>query len=739
MLALVALAAGFPFIFSERVPVSAKNLLSETPWRQAAPQDLAVSLEDGPGIKERAFYPWYVFLNDAAKYGDSFLWNPLEGCGIPFLALWRSRCFSPFSLPFYLWEPPTAFVLSALAKLLVAGLCAYYAARKFAYVPPLALFVGCCFTLSGPVLLWLGRPLSDVTPWLPLWLLFVERLLVGQARYWPYGALIVALMTLGGCPEALITCLLFGLLFMGCRIVLARRRPERLMPASAAFGAALIVGAALAAIQLLPYFEFVGQSVSGSRPEGAPALRPADLAVVFLPHFFGKGAGLADGRAAQLLHVGVVPLLLLPLWFAVRNFVSSFQRHRIEALLITCVVMTAMPLGCGAWLRHLPIAGGLGPQHFLIANGLVLAFCAAAAAEEWLELDADQCRSAILRLIVLFPVLFFVAFIVIWLQQDNAVTALWPQLLVVAGFALGCLAVLVVTLLSPSPFLMGYLLVIASSVGLIWAFFPNVEKTDRDLLFPETEMIKTLKAQRSRIGGGPALSHWPIAGNLIPQTYCSSGVVLKRQKAFWEQAGNEPHLLRRAGASKLLLTEPDLQGVFAAVRPQLKIDRVFKAGAALFDDPENVSRARIAFEIQPVDEFNPELFVPGAPPQVEGAKLPEATAPPAEDAHVKIIDALRYDRVEVGVDTPQRGLLVLADTWYPGWKATLDGRPLPIHPVDSMFRGVMVPKGQHTVVFYYAPRTFKIGMGISIAALAVVLFGICYTLYLRLRERTRPY
>jgi hypothetical protein len=67
------------------------------------------------------------------------------------------------------------------------------------------------------------------------------------------------------------------------------------------------------------------------------------------------------------------------------------------------------------------------------------------------------------------------------------------------------------------------------------------------------------------------------------------------------------------------------------------------------------------------------------------------------------------------------GFLVLADTFYPGWQATLDGQPIRILRANYAFRAVALPPGEHTVVFQYAPLSFRVGVAISLVALAIVV------------------
>ena len=73
------------------------------------------------------------------------------------------------------------------------------------------------------------------------------------------------------------------------------------------------------------------------------------------------------------------------------------------------------------------------------------------------------------------------------------------------------------------------------------------------------------------------------------------------------------------------------------------------------------------------------------------------------------------ERVEVEVDARTPAYLVLADTFDPGWSATLDGRPAPIRPAFAAFRAVFVEPGPHRVVFTYEPAGFRVGLVVTVA------------------------
>ncbi|MCL4488635.1 MAG: hypothetical protein M1570_10970, partial [Chloroflexi bacterium] len=74
-----------------------------------------------------------------------------------------------------------------------------------------------------------------------------------------------------------------------------------------------------------------------------------------------------------------------------------------------------------------------------------------------------------------------------------------------------------------------------------------------------------------------------------------------------------------------------------------------------------------------------------APPQspIASQAAPSGTKP----AH-DVVSVADYapERVTLSVSTDQTGYLLFDDTWYPGWSATIDGRPAPIYRADLLFR-----------------------------------------------------
>jgi hypothetical protein len=76
------------------------------------------------------------------------------------------------------------------------------------------------------------------------------------------------------------------------------------------------------------------------------------------------------------------------------------------------------------------------------------------------------------------------------------------------------------------------------------------------------------------------------------------------------------------------------------------------------------------------------------------------------------------ERIAVKAKAPQNALLVLGEKYYRGWKATVDGKPVEIYPVNHILRGVYLPPGTHTVEFVFDPLPFKVGKYLTLASFA---------------------
>ncbi len=702
MLVLLALAAVLllPSLRGHELPLDLSHANSLAPWLQA---DSPVSASALSQRHVEETYPAYKQIERVGLEGGGLLWNSTDGLGAPFLAQWHTRALSPFSLPVYTLGLNPGLAVGILLKLLVAALTAYYTARRFGLRAPVALSVAALFMLSPPLLTWGAEPLADALPWAPLLLLAGERLALRQRHAWPTLALATAMISLSGHPPALSGALLFLLVYVPLR---ARgqapgQRLLHLIPALMA----MIMGAALAGVQLWPYLEYLGQTQSGEA--GFQPVTGLHWSSVFLP--------VQSGDFAALNFAGFLPLLLLPLWWIMRGFMDSAQRTRTDILL----VMGFAGLLLAAFNGDHVLAPWLDSSVFLFGSALALAFVVGAIAEEWLVLTAEQVRDSLPLLTKLVPAAWVVWLIGVITLGYTGVA--WYGVGIALLITLLTCALLAFTLFRPTPRGLGYGLILIATLSATLLTQPLKPHTKAGEEFQLSAFGKDLSSGGlHRIAGSGALKSWPLSLLGMQQCFGPNTSGIARMAAFESAATELPLLLRRTGSTGLLLTKEDIRGAMSDIRPVLQTKAVFEQGAILFEDESMTARARVIYAGKRADHPGQLPETPDALPILEGSSLPEDgnTTPGAATVESESPSELRI----VVPNTPP-GILVLADLWYPGWTATVNAVDTPVFPVDGIFRGVEIGEGAHEAVFRFQPASFRYGLIVSAAAALFLLIG----------------
>ena len=96
----------------------------------------------------------------------------------------------------------------------------------------------------------------------------------------------------------------------------------------------------------------------------------------------------------------------------------------------------------------------------------------------------------------------------------------------------------------------------------------------------------------------------------------------------------------------------------------------------------------------------------------------------------------RLNQVDIETESPRNRLLVLLDSYYPGWKATVDGTAVPVVAANFVYRAIELPQGRHRVAFRYESRLFTRGAWISgstVLAWVVVCIALRFS---RFHERS---
>jgi hypothetical protein len=104
------------------------------------------------------------------------------------------------------------------------------------------------------------------------------------------------------------------------------------------------------------------------------------------------------------------------------------------------------------------------------------------------------------------------------------------------------------------------------------------------------------------------------------------------------------------------------------------------------------------------------------------------TSPPdaGTDAGTVTLASFEPNRLVLEADTTDAAFVVCSEVYYRGWEARIDGRPAPLLRGDHVLRAVPVPPGRHTIELRFRPTTFRIGLVISLAALAGTVLALAF-------------
>jgi len=124
----------------------------------------------------------------------------------------------------------------------------------------------------------------------------------------------------------------------------------------------------------------------------------------------------------------------------------------------------------------------------------------------------------------------------------------------------------------------------------------------------------------------------------------------------------------------------------------------------------------LALERMQAADYDPSAEVVLAGSKREPERAPD---PPPGRA---TMESYRPERIDLLVEAVSDGWLVLSDAFYPGWKATVDGVPVPIEQANVLFRAIPIQPGTQRVVFTFRPGSVQAGLIIS--SIAWVLWSV---------------
>ncbi len=734
------------------------------------------------GLPTLQFYPWREFAFAELRAGRLPAWNPYLGAGAPLLANYQTAIFYPPNWLMLVLPGPLAMSLVALAHVLWAALGMWRLAGALGLAPFGRGVSALSYALGGYLIARLGSfPTHSAAAWLP-WLLWLVHRALTRRTWRDAGALALAvgLLLLAGHAQTA----WYGLLGAGAyalwRALWADRgTPWRLQARGLALaGLGVALGAGIAAVQLVPTAEYLRQSDRAGGLDYAAltnlSYHPARLLTLLMPHFFGTpadGSVFTEGIFFEdAAYLGVIPLIAagaaLMAWL--------FKRKAPRDPTLTTVPFWAALALAGLFLAagkhnpafrplydHVPTFDAFRePVRWLILTHLGLALLAGIGVGYWRRGPRAVYWS---RLTAAGGVGMALMALGARAFADLAPPELDTMALAVAAFGGWIAAAALLTLVQPPgpahsarATLWRAAVLLVVTLNLAWfaaglnptvpaSFFERHEVArppGRVYWFDETQYDVTFGTDEDEtppVEGFFDVGDYRIAGrrreelraSLLPNLNLLDRVpsldnndplqpdVHRRYVALIEELdARAGALLRAAGVTRAFGVTPDgWMGATPAVAPDADGATAWLVGAAEWRKSDEAISAALR---DPAWDPAQTLILAGISPLSssagEGGRGGEAYLP----GSISVLKEQPTERrFRVATDAP--AYLVFAETWYPGWSATVNGAPAPILRANLAFQAVAVPAGESEVVFRYRINDFGVGVAISAGALIATL------------------
>jgi hypothetical protein len=701
-------------------------------------------------------YQWAQFHRDSFWRGEIPLWNPLSNCGLPFLAQWNTMTLYPLSLIYLLFPLSWSLAVFCIAHLWLGGMGMFFLARRWTGSPVAAGVAGVAFAFGGLTvnsLAWTNN--IAALAWMPWVIDWSERSWRDGGRSVFLAALIGATQLLAGAPEIItLTWVLAGANWLVFQI---RSCPSSgLARNTGRFCLLIILVAGLTAAQMLPFFELLSQSQRSQSYGGNSWAMPGwGWANFLVPRFYtflwGHGVSFQYDQywtSSYYTGIGVVLLAILALW--------RVREKRVWFLGTVVCLSLILSLGDAGYL--LPGLKKIFPQlgffrfpiKFITLAVFLFPLLAAYAVARLQAVSPGGLTTWRRYLWLNGSVLLILVAAITWFgwqhplyggSYTNRAETLYSASSR-AFFLVVIIGILTALMSARRPRTRG-LLSCALLLG-IWLDLvthmpnqnPRVERWVYKSFAELSSRLPPVKLGESRAMPSPPAElelHESIL--LEAEQHC-----LRNRISLYCNWNVMDHLPKVGGIYSLHLHDvEDIESLFYKLYPQPCEPLLDFLAVAYTNSPGHTTTWKsrstalpwITAGQRPVfvtaEEALKKIGSPDFTPRETVYLSPElkssVTATNSTSARV-VVRHFGFQHLEADVEAAAPAMVVIAQAWYPSWRAFVDGTSVPLWRANTAFQALEVPAGRHKIKLVYSDRRFFTGGVISGITFLICMAGL---------------
>lgn len=773
LVAVIITAIGLLFfhqtIFYGKVPFPGDIIVSDfQPWRSTSYLGYGAG-----GIPNKAqypdtirqMYPWKTLAVESLKRGTLPLWNPYNFSGSPLLANFQSAALYPFGLLYLVLPQIDAWTILIILQPLLAVVFTYFYSKTIGMDMLAGWLTALSYGFSGFMAVWLEyNTIGHVVLWLPLMLLSIEHLKGRPSKIW------LAILTLShtsallaGHPQVYAYTLVFSLLYT------LFRADSRMWMYIFGFSA---LGIGIGGLQILPGIELIINAARSPHDSGQVfakiLIRPWQLLSLPFPNIFGNPATRTywptDTFIGKVTTIGLVPLFFSLSAFRRKDRITTWY---IFATVITLLLITSNPITYFLYRIPIPLFTSSSPTLMSFLFAFTLSVTCGLGLNFWLT-DTHSTKKLLIRSLQVIGLFGLLA-----LGTKLPIT---PELSLHAPVALralmyGTLVSIVVIILFwiaiqfPKYRIHAITLLLLVHIFDLFIFFKRFNPfVPKALVFPQHTTIDRIKDKNLDRYWGYGTAN--IAANFASQYHIYSpegydplypkwyGEFLYAYRngtlmeIFDDSTRSDAAISSRFGDGGL--SDMKKQKILSALSVRYILDRVENAGSEQTYPPDRIKRLEVYddWAIYENTQALPRVYMAenivaySSPSDFSNTffstQVSSTSAFLPSDSNVisshggnARIQLYTPERVQIVTESTASGLLIVTDTFYPGWTATIDDRPAEIIKTNWTMRGVRVPEGTHTVTMIYTPKTVRYGALLSILSLGATIITLLF-----LRKKT---
>ncbi|PIS09688.1 hypothetical protein COT75_00635 [Candidatus Beckwithbacteria bacterium CG10_big_fil_rev_8_21_14_0_10_34_10] len=660
-------------------------------------------------------YPLKDFLSKSIKSGQLPFWSKNIGGGFPLLAEGQIGALNIINLLLFGFFPiPLAWNLSFVWIFFFSFLGSYLFLRKLQFSRISSTFGGIIFSFGGFFVCHLSHfNLIQASSFLP-WLFYFSFKIINNKKVALnilFFAFILAQQFFAGHPQMTFICLLGLFFFYLIYLPQNYKTKKNLFKKFFLLGLAVVFGFILAAPQLLPTLELSKISMRKGGISTKTIFQfpypPQHLITFLIPNYFGtpkEGTypAFKNGQWGiyweNTAYLGILPLLLL-----LFLFVSKKNWQIKKTLLGIFFISLLLVLGNGSPLYFVfsfpPFNFFRVPSRFLLLVAFSLSIMASQGLDNLQELVKKSKKIKI-----------------------------YPQFL-----ALIIIGIAIFDLFS---FGINYHPLIDKDKALAPPLITNY-LTLGQRVFNHSSQLKSWNDEFLEFGWQNIDNYLFFKNGLranlnllfnIPNIEAFYGLPPLRQ--FLYQQGLNQKLLN-AGAVKYVTSTKLLEGDYHLnLLKTIETTKKKSAKYYLYENPEALERFRFANKYLIVSSLNGFFnLIKKEDFSFQNSVILEKDPNIKLESNGNSLSQLELledkdQKISLKIYTNEDLILVIADSFYPGWEAKIDGQKTEIMPANLNQRAIIIPKGEHLIEMNYFPKSFYLGLLMSLTSL--ILFLLIY-------------